>query len=305
MNNYLIVYDDIYLLNSKIDEITSKDFKNITKSIYDLDEQDLDDALLDLDTYSFLADKKIVIIKNIENLNDDKKTTHLINYLNSPNNDNLLILTTTKFNGTKKINKTLKDKTNFIKLESDPITVIKNLLKDYKLEPGVINKISIYSNNNLDIIKTECDKLINYKEDKNITVDDVEKLVVKHLGDSSNIIFDLVKYISSSDKKRALEQYKLLQEYNIDDIGLIGLIESQLRLLEQVSIYKKEGLYKDEIASKLNIHPYRIQKTMELLSSTNITSINNLIKNLSEIDYKVKAGLIDSKDCILMYIINI
>ena len=305
MNNYLIVYDDIYLLNSKIDEITSKDFKNITKSIYDLDEKDLDDALLDLDTYSFLSDKKIVIIKNIENLNDDKKTTHLINYLNSPNNDNLLILTTTKFNGTKKINKTLKEKTNFIKLESDPNTVIKNLLKDYKLEPGVINKISIYSNNNLDIIKTECDKLINYKEDKNITVSDVEKLVVKHLGDSSNIIFDLVKYISSSDKKRALEQYKLLQEYNIDDIGLIGLIESQLRLLEQVSIYKKEGLYKDEIASKLNIHPYRIQKTMELLSSTNITSINNLIKNLSEIDYKVKAGLIDSKDCILMYIINI
>lgn len=305
MNNYLIVYDDIYLLNSKIDELVNKEFKDIDRSVYDLDEKDLDDALLDLDTYSFLSDKKIVIIKNIENLNDDKKTTHLINYLDNSNPDNLLILTTTKFNGTKKINKTLKEKTNFIKLESDPNTVIKNLLKDYKLEPGVINKISIYSNNNLDIIKTECDKLINYKIDKTITVDDVEKLVVKHLGDSSNIIFDLVKYISSSDKKRALEQYKLLQEYNIDDIGLIGLIESQLRLLEEVSIYKKEGLYKDDIATKLNIHPYRIQKTIELLNSTNISSINNLIKNLSEIDYKVKSGLIDSKDCILMYIINI
>lgn len=305
MNNYLIVYDDIYLLNTKIDEITKKDFKDIDKNVYDLDEKDLDDALLDLDTYSFLSDKKIVIIKNIENLNDDKKTTHLINYLDNSNPDNLLILTTTKFNGTKKINKTLKEKTNFIKLESNPNTVIKNLLKDYKLEPGVINKISIYSNNNIDIIKTECDKLINYKDDKTITVSDVEKLVVKHLGDSSNIIFDLVKYISSSDKKRALEQYKLLQEYNIDDISLIGLIESQLRLLEEVSIYKKEGLYKDDIATKLNIHPYRIQKTMELLSTTNISSINNLIKNLSEIDYKVKSGLIDSKDCILMYIINI
>ena len=305
MNNYLIVYDDIYLLNTKIDEITKKDFKDIDKNVYDLDEKDLDDALLDLDTYSFLSDKKIVIIKNIENLNDDKKTTHLINYLDNSNPDNLLILTTTKFNGTKKINKTLKEKTNFIKLESNPNTVIKNLLKDYKLEPGVINKISIYSNNNIDIIKTECDKLINYKDDKTITVSDVEKLVVKHLGDSSNIIFDLVKYISSSDKKRALEQYKLLQEYNIDDISLIGLIESQLRLLEEVSIYKKEGLYKDDIATKLNIHPYRIQKTMELLSTTNISSINNLIKNLSEIDYKVKSGLIDSNDCILMYIINI
>lgn len=305
MNNYLIVYDEAYLLNTKIDEITKKDFKDIDRNVYDLDEKDLDDALLDLDTYSFLSDKKIVIIKNIENLNDDKKTTHLLNYLDNSNPDNLLILTTKKFNGTKKINKTLKERTNFIKLESDPLEVIKNLLKDYKLESGVINKINIYCNSNLDIIKSECDKLISYKEDKNITLDDIEKVVVKHLGDSSNMIFDLVKYISLSNKKKALEQYKLLEEYNVDDIALMGLIESQLRLLIEVSMYRKDNMTKDEIATKLDVHPYRVQKSIELLGSTDIKSITKLIRNLSEIDYKVKAGLINSKDSILMYIINI
>ena len=305
MNNYLIVYDDVYLLNSKIDEITSKDFKDIDRNVYDLDEKDLDDALLDLDTYSFLSDKKIVIIKNIENLNDDKKTTHLLNYLDNSNPDNLLVLTTKKFNGTKKINKTLKEKTCFIKLESNPIDVIKNLLKDYKLESGVINKINIYCNSNIDIIKSECDKLISYKEDKNITLEDVEKVVVKHLGDSSNMIFDLVKYISLSNKKKALEQYKLLEEYNVDDIALMGLIESQLRLLMEVSLYRKDNMTKDEIATKLDVHPYRVQKSIELLGNTDIKSITKLIKNLSDIDYKVKAGLINSKDSILMYIINI
>lgn len=305
MNNYLIVYDDVYLLNSKIDEITYKDFKDIDRNVYDLDEKDLDDALLDLDTYSFLSDKKIVIIKNIENLNDDKKTTHLLNYLDNSNPDNLLILTTKKFNGTKKINKTLKEKTKFIKLESDPIDVIKSLLKDYKLETGVINKINIYCNNNLDIIKSECDKLISYKDDNYITLNDIEKVVVKHLGDSSNMIFDLVKYISLSNKKKALEQYKLLEEYNVDDIALMGLIESQLRLLMEVSMYRKDNMIKDEIASKLDVHPYRVEKSIELLGSTDIKSITKLIKNLSDIDYKVKAGLINSKDSILMYIINI
>lgn len=305
MNNYLIVYDDVYLLNSKIDEITYKDFKDIDRNVYDLDEKDLDDALLDLDTYSFLSDKKIVIIKNIENLNDDKKTTHLLNYLDNSNPDNLLILTTKKFNGTKKINKTLKGKTKFIKLESDPIDVIKSLLKDYKLETGVINKINIYCNNNLDIIKSECDKLISYKDDNYITLNDIEKVVVKHLGDSSNMIFDLVKYISLSNKKKALEQYKLLEEYNVDDIALMGLIESQLRLLMEVSMFRKDNMIKDEIASKLDVHPYRVEKSIELLGSTDIKSITKLIKNLSDIDYKVKAGLINSKDSILMYIINI
>ena len=306
MNNYLIEYNDIYLLNNEIDSLIEKGFKDATKSIYDLDEESLEAALNDLDTYSFLTDKKIIIIKNINKLEDNKQTTHLLKYLENPNNDNLLILTTNKLNMTKKINKELKKKTNYLKLEVNLEKEIKNILKGYKIDSKSINKLIDYSNNNIDIIKSECDKIINYKEnDKTITEEDIELLVVKHLGDSNNLVFDLVKYIASKDKRRALEKYEKLGEYGVDDIALTALLESQLRLMIQVDLMMDERKSKDIIAKSLSQHPYRVEKTMELLRSISRKELTKLIHNLSKMDYKIKSGKVSSKEQMIMYIINL
>lgn len=305
-NNYLLVYDNYYLFQEKLkDIISSTKFENASITNYDLEEEDLYNALLDLDTYSFLTEQKVIIIKNINLLEDNQDTKHLLKYLDNPNNDNLLILTTTKFNATKKINKELKKKTNYIKLETDLNKEIKNILQGYEVESGVITKLIEYSNNNIDIIKSECDKLKQYKFDtKKITKEDVETIVIKHIGESTQIVFDLIKDIAIKDKKRAIIKYEKLKKYNVDDIALIGLLESQLRLMIQIIMFSEKNYTNKDIAATLNIHPYRIEKTKELLIYSNKKDVCNMIKNLSNIDYKIKSGQIDNKDAIFMYIIN-
>ena len=305
-NNYLLVYDNYYLFQEKLkDIISSTKFENASITNYDLEEEDLYNALLDLDTYSFLTEQKVIIIKNINLLEDNQDTKHLLKYLDNPNNDNLLILTTTKFNATKKINKELKKKTNYIKLETDLNKEIKNILQGYEVEAGVITKLIEYSNNNIDIIKSECDKLKQYKFDtKKITKEDVETIVIKHIGESTQIVFDLIKDIAIKDKKRAIIKYEKLKKYNVDDIALIGLLESQLRLMFQIIMFSEKNYSNKDIATTLNIHPYRIEKTKELLRYSNKKDVCNMIKNLSNIDYKIKSGQIDNKDAIFMYIIN-
>ena len=242
-NNYLLVYDNYYLFQEKLkDIISSTKFENASITNYDLEEEDLYNALLDLDTYSFLTEQKVIIIKNINLLEDNQDTKHLLKYLDNPNNDNLLILTTTKFNATKKINKELKKKTNYIKLETDLNKEIKNILQGYEVESGVITKLIEYSNNNIDIIKSECDKLKQYKFDtKKITKEDVETIVIKHIGESTQIVFDLIKDIAIKDKKRAIIKYEKLKKYNVDDIALIGLLESQLRLMIQIIMFSEKN----------------------------------------------------------------
>lgn len=305
-NNYLLVYDNYYLFQEKLkDIISSTKFENASITNYDLEEEDLYNALLDLDTYSFLTEQKVIIIKNINLLEDNQDTKHLLKYLDNPNNDNLLILTTTKFNATKKINKELKKKNNYIKLETDLNKETKNILQGYEVESGVITKIIEYSNNNIDIIKSECDKLKQYKFDtKKITKEDVETIVIKHIGESTQIVFDLIKDIAIKDKKRAIIKYEKLKKYNVDDIALIGLLESQLRLMIQIIMFSEKNYTNKDIAATLNIHPYRIEKTKELLRYSNKKDVCNMIKNLSNIDYKIKSGQIDNKDTIFMYIIN-
>ena len=256
-NNYLLVYDNYYLFQEKLkDIISSTKFENASITNYDLEEEDLYNALLDLDTYSFLTEQKVIIIKNINLLEDNQDTKHLLKYLDNPNNDNLLILTTTKFNATKKINKELKKKTNYIKLETDLNKEIKNILQGYEVESGVITKLIEYSNNNIDIIKSECDKLKQYKFDtKKITKEDVETIVIKHIGESTQIVFDLIKDIAIKDKKRAIIKYEKLKKYNVDDIALIGLLESQLRLMIQIIMFSEKNYSNKDIAATLNIHP--------------------------------------------------
>lgn len=305
MNNYLLLYDSYHALESKIKNLIPKDFANASRNVYDLEEQTIEEVLTDLDTYGLFSSKKIIIVKNINLLVDDKNTTHLLKYLTNSSPDNILILTAKKLNLTKKINKDLKSKTTFIELKTDPLKLINDLLKDYKLEAGVITKISDYTNNNIDIIKTECEKLKEYKSaSKNITKQDVESCVLKHLGESNQLVFDLIKDIASNNRKQALIKYNNLMQYNIDDIALIGLLESQLRLMVQVNLLVEKKQPKKDISSILNQHPYRIEKTMELLSSSSMKDISKLIKNLSDLDYKIKSGQLDINGALFIYIIN-
>ena len=56
-------------------------------------------TLEDLDTYNFLSEKKVIIIKNIESIKEEqyeKDIEHLFKYIDNPNPDNLLIITSRK-----------------------------------------------------------------------------------------------------------------------------------------------------------------------------------------------------------------
>lgn len=306
-NNFLIEYSDSFSLNKKIDEIT-KDIKNdAVCTTYDLEDQELQLVMEDLDTYSFLSNKKIIVVKHIELLqSEDNSTKRLLKYLDNSLEDNILILVSNKLDSRKKITKDLKNKTTYLKLEDNPSSIIKNLFNDYKLEDGVINLILEYTNSNIDAISSECEKLINYKyNEKIITREDAKSILYQHQVDENQILFDLIKFIAIKDKKNSLKNYKRLKDLQVDDMAMIALLESQLRLMYQVSLLSDKGCFKQDIAKKLDIHPYRIQKTLELLYSTNIDEVEKLLKLLAEVDYKVKSGAIGANGCIEMLIISI
>ena len=100
MNSYLIESEDTLSLNNEISKIIkNNDFTQAVINTYDIEETLLENALEDLDTYSFLSEKKVVVIKNIETIKEDQFTKdieHLFKYIDNPNPDNLLIITSRK-----------------------------------------------------------------------------------------------------------------------------------------------------------------------------------------------------------------
>ena len=311
MHNYLIENIDQTITNDKIKELLKKEnIDNTIVNTYDLEETSLANALEDLDTYSLFSSLKVIIIKNIDSLKIDEtkeEVNHLIKYLKDPNPNNYLIVTSKKLNNTLKLTKELKDKCNIINTDIDINKYIKDNLKDYSIDQKTINLLKEYCLDDITKLKQELNKLKDYKvEEKEITSEDIKKLVRKKLPDSKDLVFSFTRSIGERNKKEALEKFQELLNYNIEPISIIGLLGSQIRIIYQVKILENRNLSNKEIAELLGEKSdYRIKKTKELTRYYQEKDLLKLMIELSDIDLKLKTTDTDPILQIQTFIINL
>ena len=122
MNNYLIKSSSPTLIDKKIDELIKKhEFTDAEINIYDLEESSITSLIEDADTISFLTPNKIIIGRNLSQSNFTEKDINTLNkYLNNPNNDVILIFTTSNIDTRKKSIKEIISKLTTINIETTP-----------------------------------------------------------------------------------------------------------------------------------------------------------------------------------------
>lgn len=309
-SNYLIEGMDYLSVYEKLEELIGKNsFEDATRSKYDLSEVLLEKAIEDLNTYGMFSNKKVIIISNFDKMNieeNENDINNLFKYLDNATFDNLLFILAGKFDERKKITKDLKKYCEFIKVDIDPNSFIKENLAGYKLESGVINLLIENTLGDITRLYNECKKLKNYKiNDKYITKNDVLELAVKKKGDSTEITFQFSRALAEKNKKQALLLYKELLDYLVEPLSIIGLLGSQFRIMYQVKVLEEKGLRNDDIASTLKEKPYRVMKTRELTRYYSKREILDLIIKIGDIDFKIKTMSVDANSLIELFILNI
>lgn len=309
MNNYLIISESTSLVDQKINDlIKEKGFLKETITYYDLDEVDLTNLLEDVNTISFLTPKKVVIGRNFKILakEDGQKLESLIKYLDNSLETVLLILTTSKLDERLKITKEIMKKITSLKLEANSKDIIKEKFKGYKIDQKTINLLDLYYQDDLERLIRECDKLkLCFIEDKNIVYEKAKELLLKPTNNQDNLSFDLIRAIALKNKKEAINIYKELLDYNIESYTIIGLLESQYRLLYQVKILAKDRLSNYDMAKLLEVHPFRVKKTLELISYYSKKEIVKIIKDLAKLDFNIKSGMVDNTMVLDLLLLNL
>ena len=308
MNSYLIKSNAISLIDKKIDELIKElGFNDASITTYDLEEDSITSLIEDADTISFLTPSKVIIGKNLSNNNlDDKNIKTLSKYLDNPNSDVLLIFVTTNIDTRKKIVKEVINKLSLVNISTDTKSIVKDILKGYDVEYRVINLLDEYYKDDLERLISETKKLaLAFINTKKITYKEAIDLLVKPLNKQDTLAFDLVREIALKDKKKALNIYNELLSYNIESYALFGLLESQYRLLYQVKVLNKRNISYNDMASILEVHPFRVKKTLELVRYYTLKEVRKLLKNLSDIDYKIKSGIYENNIIIDLLILNI
>ena len=98
-NLILIESNNTFLINKKIEKLNKDKYPVEYK---DLSNINIDDVILDLDTYNFINPNRIIVCMNIDDIFKNDLTL-FEKYIECPNKENVLVLVTVSLDNRKKI----------------------------------------------------------------------------------------------------------------------------------------------------------------------------------------------------------
>lgn len=315
MKNVFLYYgEEEYLINEAILKIIN-DNQNGQVIKYDLAETSLNLILEDASSKSLFDDNKIIVVYNSDFLSGSPKKEispsmidNLNKYINNPNPSTIVIFVLyDKVDKRKNIVKNMLNKTvnkEFNKLSDDEvIRHIKDIFTNqgYQISIKAINMLFERTGNNLYLINSEIEKLMEYKfNDKIIDEYDIEEMIIKYDYDN---IFALTDAVIKKDINNSLFLYQELLKRGEEPIKIIVLLANQFRLIFQSKRLSSKGFSETQIASDLGIHPYRVK----LSKQVDITEKESLryLNLLATLDENIKMGKTNKEVGLEMFFLSI
>lgn len=314
MSNFYLIYGiDNGLIKNKEKEILKKiNISLINK--YDLEVSPVDVILEDALTMNLFADKKVIIIENayiFGSSSDQKISDRFLEYFNTFNSSTYIIfeLNVDKVDSRKKITKKISEIGKVFevkKLETnDLFQIIEKRFKDnnYTISTELINYLVSLLNDNYENINNELDKIFLLgKEDKNITKEDLDGLIISSLDDD---IFSLIDAITNKDKNKSIKLYQEFINRNEDMIKIIYLLASKYRLMLQVRLLSDRGYLESDIAKTMQIHPYRAKMVLREAYKYELSDLIKILKELDYLDRDIKLGNVDKNLALEVFLLKI
>lgn len=309
---YLFHSTNDFLLNHKIEE-KIKEFNvdpfNVIK--YDLLENSSDDILEDLQTVSFFAEKKVIVIRNIDELEKEEEfvVKNWVTYFEKPNPDVILIiamqelLPETSSLGGALFKYAFIEKVKDMEKKDYP-DFIKNMFKkyQYQITDDAVEALLERTNLDFNLINQEAEKLMLFAYDtKEINEKAVILLVSRNLEEN---IFELTNALLSKNQTKTIEIFYDLVARNEDPLRILTNIVGKVRELMHTKLLLDKGYRQDQIAEHFHIKSGRAYYLVKNAQGVNFQQLENHIKKLSKLDYEIKSGKIDKKLGLELYLLG-
>ena len=286
------------------------DPSDLNYSYFDMKETSYAVVELDLVTLPFFADEKIVILDHLLDLTTAKKRVltdedlkQFESYLEMPSESTkLVIFAEGKLDSKRRLVKLLKREAQIVEAATPKDHNLKRYFVSQAQELGLkfvgdaLDQLLLKSGYDFGELQKNLALLQAYKEDGQITLEDVEEAVPKTLQDN---IFDLTQMILKRQIDQASNLVKDLRLQGEDEIKLIAIMLGQFRLFTQVKILSEEGQPESQIVTSLSdlsgrkINPYQVKFALRDSRRLSLPFLKQAMITLIETDYAIKSGKYD------------
>ena len=167
--------------------------------------------------------------------------------------------------------------------EKTAINVINQFFQENnkQIEASAVKAIAEMLHGDRKALLCECEKMLMYCNDKNITLNDVE-IAIESEQASNSIAF--ADFVLSGDFKKALKEFELLEK---DDVPIIMLVRTFIRAVEEVVDIKQMVVSGGDIDSAIKskfLFWKRIPFIKIAVMKNNITALNSYIKTSLKVE---------------------
>lgn len=308
-SNFIIVSDDYKALQDKILEIQEGLEVSSEPIIYNLAEEKVYSLIDEITTVSLFDETKFIIVKSSSELlkTADKPFMELLKAMNSPQNNNILIIT---FVGSVDVScdafQKLKRFSSFYEIKTKNIDFNEYALKrfnadGYSILDSDIKLLTSYCDS-LSKLNNYIDQLESYKlDEKSIDNDDILLLVTPPLDDN---VYALIEAVLVDNKSLMLKCYKDMKLRSMQASTLVSLLINKFQELYDVNLLIKNGMNQASIAELFGISSGRAYYMIKNAKEQKITTIKKHLDLLNDLDYRIKTGKIDQNLGLELYFLS-
>ena len=305
---YLLMGEETFFIK-KICQFFENNFiedqnKSFNQEIFYGRDISIENIISSCKSFPMMSDKKLVIIKEAQELdifkrNNDKKNELLINYLSNVNPSTTLIFCLN--------NKTLDKRGKLFKSFNESSCILDSSSKDNKIydnqlpkwiESEVMKKKYSISNdalliltenigNDLEKIDNALNKIYSNIESKNISKDDILNLV------GINREYNLFEFQDSLIDRNSLKCGKIMNYFTSNEkkFPIQQLIIYMYGFYSKLLVVKSKNLSNpDTISSEISVHPYVARSYARAMQNYTLNELFMIISFIKELDL-VSKGL--------------
>jgi DNA polymerase-3 subunit delta len=296
----------IYIIFGKEDGLVALELENLINKLLTTEEKltallsfdgskaTISDVLDELRTLPFLAQKRVVVIKNADKFISDNRQV-LEDYFDSPSPTGVLVLTVESWRADTKLAKKLANVGSLLTVKSPtqaelPMRVIRYAQDAYrkKIDRHAADLIVELTGNNLAGLYSQVDKLALFAEGKNeITISDVEQLIGR------NRLFNAFEVIDSclaGNVDKAVSRLRDMLDKDKDaEYTVIGAFAFHFRRLFNARVLFDKGTSAQQVARQLGLW-HNVDGFLAQAKRLSLEKVGGFLEELAELDYAVKTG---------------
>lgn len=248
-----------------------------------------------LETMPFFADRRVVVLKDLDLTGKNKYANDLAEMLTKISETTYIIIVEQEIDKRKKLYKAVKKTGHIVEFpylgESELVKYIARGLGRNKIKiSGVDARHMIhYIGGDMTVMHNEIEKLVGYIGDRDVvTKEDIEEICQKSVESK---IFELVDCMGTNRRSRALKLYHDLLLSKQPANRVLFMLTRQFRLIYKSKLMSGEGFSQNDVAKKLKVQSFIVRKCIDQGRSFNIRSLESALEDALQTEIDIRTGV--------------